>query len=60
MKAAAQIDQIQEAKKNGFKPGSFYKRGDGVRMVEITPGNFVNEHVAASLGVRATYEVDNR
>jgi hypothetical protein len=42
--------QIEEAQARGFKPGEYYMRGDTC-MVEITPGNYVNEGVARGLGV---------
>lgn len=50
MNIADQIKQIEEAQARGFKPGEYYMRG-ATCMVEITPGNFVNEAVARELGV---------
>ncbi len=48
--------QIADAQKTGFVPGASYRRDDGVIMVEITPGNFVNARVAQSLGVKPSNE----
>jgi hypothetical protein len=42
--------QIEAEMRRGFKPGEYYMRGDTC-MVEITPGNFVNEAKARELGV---------
>jgi hypothetical protein len=53
MKADDQLKQIADAKRSGFRPGeNTYDRGDGVIMVEITPGSFVNETTARLLGVK--------
>jgi phage/plasmid primase-like uncharacterized protein len=52
MKAEDQIKQIIDARKRGFVAGNYYLRGDGSRMVEITPGHFVNEAKAREFGVR--------
>jgi hypothetical protein len=51
MNTEDQIKQITQAKKRGFVPGDSYFR-DGTRMVEITPGTFVNEAKASELGVK--------
>ena len=32
--------------------GKMYQRDDGALMVEVRPGQFVNEEVAANLGLR--------
>jgi hypothetical protein len=45
-----QRKQIEAAQASGFVPGEYYMRGDTC-MVEITPGNFVNETKARELGV---------
>lgn len=45
-----QRKQIEEAQSRGFKAGESYWRG-ATLMVEITPGNFVNEAVVRELGV---------
>lgn len=44
--------QVTAAKRKGFKPGDNYWR-DETLMVEITPGNFVNEDAALRFGVTA-------
>lgn len=49
MNASDQLKQIEDAQRRGFKPGQCYWRG-ATPMVEITPGNFVNEAVARSYG----------
>jgi hypothetical protein len=46
-----QLKQIEQAQQKGFKPGQCYWRGVTL-MVEITPGNFVNEAAARQLGVK--------
>jgi hypothetical protein len=45
--------EITRAKRRGFKPGDSYRRDDDALMVEITPGNFVNEATARRFGVKA-------
>ena len=35
-----------------FVPGAFYKRDDGMLMIEVTPGQYVNEiHARFHYGV---------
>ena len=59
MTISDQLTQIAEFKKRGFIPGkNSYTRADGTVMVEITPGNFVNEQVAKGLGVKRKGMVD--
>ena len=59
MTISDQLTQIAEFKKRGFEPGkNSYTRADGTVMVEITPGNFVNEQVAKGLGVKRKGTVD--
>jgi hypothetical protein len=50
-----QRKQIEEAQLKGFKPGDSYWRG-ATLMVEITPGNHVNEAVARGLGIKPKRE----
>jgi hypothetical protein len=50
MNADEQRKQIEEAQRRGFKPGEYYMRGDTC-MVEITPGNYVNEAKAREFGI---------
>lgn len=50
-----QLKQIEEAQQRGFKPGNSYWR-DATLMVEITPGNYVNEAVARGYGVKPLRE----
>ncbi|MDP1866972.1 MAG: hypothetical protein Q8L13_11615 [Bradyrhizobium sp.] len=53
MTAAEQVRKdIAAAKRRGFEPGASYWR-DETLMVEITPGNFVNEEAAIRFGVTA-------
>ncbi len=42
--------QILAAKKRGFVPGDCYWRG-ATLMVEVAPGNFINEATAKAAGV---------
>lgn len=53
MNVEDQIKQIEEARRRGFKPGNSYWR-NATLMVEVTPGNYVNEAKARELGVTAT------
>jgi hypothetical protein len=55
MNADDQHKQIEQARAKGFKPGQSYWRG-ATLMVEITPGNYVNEAVARSHGVKPARE----
>ena len=47
--------QIASARRRGFKPGDCYWRG-ATLMVEILPGNFVNEATARAFGVMPVRE----
>jgi hypothetical protein len=59
MNADEQRKQIEEAQARGFKPGNSYWRG-ATLMVEITPGNFVNEAIARSYNIKpARDDVEN-
>jgi hypothetical protein len=49
--------QIASAKRRGFKTGDCYWRG-ATLMVEITPGNFVNEAKAKEFGVKPRDDVE--
>jgi hypothetical protein len=56
MNADDQRKQIEEAQAKGFKPGQCYWRG-ATLMVEITPGNFVNEAKAREYGIEPRGDV---
>lgn len=47
-----QRQQIEQAQAHGFKPGACYWRDNTTLMVEITPGNYVNEAAALKLGAQ--------
>jgi len=49
--------QITAARRKGFRPGDCYWRG-ATLMVEITPGNFVNEATAKTFGIKPREDVE--
>lgn len=60
MNVDEQRKQIEEFQRKGFKPGQQCYWRDATLMVEITPGNFVNEAVARGYGVKpAREDVEN-